>query len=384
MKTKMARFVAAKQAATDMLNTAKQEDRPLTADERSRFDALINEATELKGELDRQAEDADLLAALTDPAAHSAGPRAASRGRSWGTQFAESDQYRQMLASYSGSIPNGTRVQMGAVSVGDVRNTLISDPGFTQANVEVVRTAGFSDDLFGAIDVITDAPQVIKTFTASFTNNAADVAEGATKPESALAWTPATVTLGTVAHHVPVTNQALAHESLVRSEIDINLVNGVRAKLAAKVAAVLAAGTGMTAQAYSTSLTVTIRKAITKAQKAAATLGTGPIGVLVSADDAETIDLEQVANAAYAPGQAPQQVTGLWRSPLVVSPTLAAGFAYVGDLKQIKLYAGGPVSVTTGWIDQQFVENKLTILAEVEAAAAVRLAAAIVKADLTA
>lgn len=81
---------------------------------------------------------------------------------------------------------------------------------------------------------------------------------------------------------------------------------------------------------------------------------------------------------------APAQVNGIWRTPIVVTSAIASGFAYVGDLKQIKLYTAGGVNVTTGWQDQQFVENKLTILAETEAAAAVRLAAALVKTDLTA
>lgn len=387
MPTILDRYKAAKQAATELHNKAKAEDRALTDSERAEFDALVAEATDLKAKHERVAADQVALADLNDladlaEAGQTAAPQAADR-RSWSDKFIQSSEYKAMLASYGTNIPQGTRVQMGTVNVGDIRAALVADPGFTQPSVEVVRTNPFTSALLDAISIVPNSPQVIRTFTATFTNAAADVAEGAAKPESALVWTPVDVTLGTVAHWIPVTNQALSHESLVRDEIDTNLVSGVRSKLASKVATTLAAAAGLQVQAFDTNLTRTIRRAITKAQIAAETLGTGPIGILLSALDAETLDLEQIANAAYAPGQAPDQVQGIWRTGITVASGLPAGYAYVGDLKQIKLYTAGGVNVTTGWQGTQFIENKLTILAETEAQAAVRLAGALVKTDLT-
>lgn len=387
MPTILERYTAAKQAATELHNTVRAEDRPMTDKERADFNALIDEATGLKAQHERAAADDAALADLNDLADLAERPteRAKAPRGSWGDQFVNSGDYKRMLASFGGSIPSGTRASMGSVSMGDIRNALISDPGFSNPEVEVVRTNPYTNNLFDAISLVPNSPQSFKTFTATFTNAAATAAEGSTKAESALSWAPVTVTLETTAHWVPVTNQALSHESLVRDEIDTNLVNGVRAKLAADVATVVAGAAGLQTQAYDTDLTTTIRKAITKAQIASVALGSGPIGILVSATDAETIDLEQIANAAYAPGQAPQQVAGLWRTPIVVVPGFTSGYAYVGDLKQIKLHTGdGGVKVTTGWQDQQFIENKLTVLAETEAKARVRLAGALVKADLTA
>lgn len=388
MPTILERYTAAKQAATELHNKVRSEDRPMTDKERGDFNALIDEATGLKAQHERAVADQSALADLNDLADLAERPTEtsspAARG-SWGDRFVDSAEYKRMLNSYGGNVPSGTRVSMGSVSMGDIRNALISDPGFTNPDIEVVRTNPYTNNLFDAISIVPNSPQSFKTFTATFTNAAATVAEGAAKPESSLSWDPVTVTLETTAHWVPVTNQALSHESLVRDEIDTNLVNGVRAKLAGDVATVVAAAAGVQTQAYDTDLTTTIRKAITKAQTAAVTLGTGPIGILVSATDAETIDLEQLAYAAYAAGQAPQQVAGLWRTPLVVVPGFTAGYAYVGDLKQIKLHTGpGGVKVTTGWQGTQFIENKLTVLAETEAKARVRLAGALVKADLTA
>ena len=387
MPTILERYTAAKQAATELHNKAKSEDRAFTDAERTEFDALVTDATALKAQHERASQDVAALADLNDLADLAEAPRTSvtrEPSGSWSERFVASAEYKRLMASYPGGIPNGTQVHMGGVRVGDLSNALVTDPGFTQPSVDVVSTPGYTSNLLDAISVVDNSPQVIKTFTATFTNNAADVAQGALKPESALSWTPTTVTLGTVAHWIPVTNQALSHESLVRDEIDTNLVNGVRMRLVAKVAAAVAAAAGVQAQAFSVDLTTTIRRAITKAQTAAETLGTGSIGILLSAADAETLDLEQVAHAAYGPGMAPAQVNGIWRTPIVVTSAIASGFAYVGDLKQIKLYTAGGVNVTTGWQDQQFVENKLTILAETEAAAAVRLAAALVKTDLTA
>ncbi len=387
MPTILERYTAAKQAATELHDKAKSEDRAFTDAERTEFDALVTDATALKAQHERASQDVAALADLNDLADLAEAPRTSVTREpqcSWSERFVASAEYKRLMASYPGGIPNGTQVHMGGVNVGDLRNALVTDPGFAQPSVEVVRTNPYTSNLLDAISVVDNSPQVIKTFTATFTNNAADVAEGALKPESALSWTPTTVTLGTVAHWIPVTNQALSHESLVRDEIDTNLVNGVRMRLVAKVAAAVAAAAGVQTQAFSVDLTTTIRRAITKAQNAAETLGTGSIGILLSTADAETLDLEQIAHAAYAPGQAPAQVGSVWRTPIAATAALPAGFAYVGDLKQIKLYTAGGVSVTTGWQDQQFVENKLTILAETEAAAAVRLAAALVKTDLTA
>jgi len=387
MSTILERYTAAKQAATDLHNTVKSEDRPFTDDERAKFDAFLTDATSLKAQHERVVADQSALADLNELAdLAEAGQTTAAKvaKKSWSSEFVNSAEYKRMLGSYGGKVPGDTRVQMGSVNVGDLRNALVTDPGFTQPAIEVVRTSPYVSSLLDAISVVPNSPEVIKTFVASFTNAAADVAEGVAKPESSLTWTSATVTLGTVAHWIPVTNQALSHESLVRDEIDTNLVNGVRAKLVAKVAAAVVAAVGFQVQAWDTNLTTTIRKAITKAQTAAETLGTGTIGILLSAADAETLDLEQIANAAYAPGQAPLQAQGIWRTPIVTSSAIPAGFAYIGDLKQIKLYTAGGVNVTTGWQGTQFVENKLTILAETEAAASVRLAGALVVADLTA
>lgn len=383
MKTLTDQIVAARQAAAEIHDTAKAEDRPLTDAERAEFDRLVAEASDLKARHEQAVADRDALRDLEQIAE----PTQAGGGRpmSMGERFVNSDAYQQMLASYGGRIPEGTRVQMGAVDVGSIVNAVLEDPAFTPALHRIAPASLSIVDLFAAITVIDNAPQLVKTFTATFTNVAADVAESAAKPEATLVYADVDLVLKTIAQHIPVTNQALGHNPTLRNRIDVHLVNGIRARMQAKVATVLSGASGIQTQAFSTDLRTTIRRAITKAQNAAAQLGAGMPSILISANDAETLDLEALAVATtMMEGTGPAQTERLWRTPLIVSPSIADGFAYVGDLKQVELYVGGPITVTTGWIDDQFIKNQLTLLAETEAEAGVLTAPALVKADLTA
>ncbi|WP_030526613.1 phage major capsid protein [Phycicoccus jejuensis] len=385
MATILERYAAAKQAATELHNKAKTEDRPLTDDERAKFDELVAEASDLKAQHERAAADRAALADLSDLGdAPSAGADEPGKAKgSLGEQFVNSAAYKRMLASYNGQIPSNQRVQMDAARL-DIQNALVTDPGLANPAVRVAPLELAVFDLFDAITVINDSPQAVKTFTSTWTDAAEIVAEGALKPEATLVWDPVDFTLKTIAQHVPVTNQALGHNPTLRSRIDTYLVNGIRAKMQARVAAALAAATGVQVQAFNTDLRTTMRKAITKAQYAQAQLGGGPIGTLVSAADAETLDLEAMAAAFTAAGEGPKQLQSAWRTPLVVSAAIPSGFSYTGDLKQIELYVSGGINVMTGWVNDQFIRNSLTILGETEAEANVFNASLLVKTDLTA
>lgn len=389
MPTILERYTAAKQAATELHNKVKAEDRPMTDEERAEFDGFLNEATSLKAQHERAVSDAAALADLSNlaeiPASAPAGATTATERPkgSLGEQFVNSPQYRKLMDSYNGQIPAGQRVQMGAARL-DLRNALITDPGLANPTVRTAPVSLSVVDLFEAITVINDSPQVVKTFTSTWTDAADVVAEGALKPEASMSWDDVSLTLKTIAQHVPITTQALGHNPTLRSRIDTYLVNGIRARMQTQVSAALAASTGVQTQAYDTDLRTTLRKALTKAQLAQAQLGGGPIATLISAADAETLDLEAMASAYAMTGEGPAQVQTAWRTPLVVVGAIPAGFSYTGDLKQIELFTSGGINVTTGWIDDQFIKNSLTILGETESEANVFQASLLVKTDLTA
>jgi len=389
MPTILERYTAAKQAATELHNKAKSEDRAFTDAERTEFDALVTDATALKAQHERASQDVAALADLNDladlaPAAPVARTTVVREPmESLGDQFVNSPQYKALMNSYGGSIPSNQRVHMDAARL-DLQAALVTDPGLANPTVRVSPVSLTVVDLFEAITVINDSPQAVKTFTSTWTDAAAVVAEGALKPEASLSWNPVDFTLKTIAQHVPVTTQALGHNPTLRSRIDTYLVNGIRAKMQAQVAAALAAAAGVQTQAYVTDLRTTLRKALTKAQLAQSQLGGGPIATLVSAADAETLDLEAMAAAYTMNGEGPLQVQTAWRTPLVVVGAIPSGFSYTGDLKQIELFTSGGINVMTGWIDDQFIKNSLTILGETESEANVFQASLLVKTDLTA
>lgn len=387
------KYTAAKAAAQAIYDAAKAEDRDMTDAEQATFDGHVTEATAAKAAMAKAEKSAKALADLGDdpeapevPEVKSTGiTRIKDResGATAGEVFVKSAQLEALRKQYPSGIPKDAKVQMSPVNVGGVK-ALLTDPHLSPA-AHVVAPAQLAVlDLTQAITVVDDSPEVVKVFRAAFTSVAAVVAEGAAKPEATLTWTPETLNLATIAHHIPVSNQTLSHNSMMRSIIDTFLANGVRAKVEAEVAAMLAAAASLQTQAFATDLRTTIRKAVTKAINGGSTIGAVPTGILVSATDAETIDLESIANIILQPGQGFAQMASLWRLPLVVSTAIPAGFAYVGDLRQIHLYARGGVQISTGWVNTQFTENEQTILAETEAISTVLVGPAIVKADLTA
>lgn len=378
------RLATIRSEAQAIITQAETDGRPLTTEEQERFDALVSDGGTVRDAIDGHTTATAALATLAAAMPASGVSRNPQRNpRDFGQAFVDSPVVADLRRQYPDGIPNGTRVQTGSSRVGEVRNALLTDPGLsTPLHVVDAPANVASFNLLDQITIIDGAPAAIKTFTAAFTNAAAVVAEGVSKPESTLAWTPVTLNQATIAHHIPVTNQALSHNDMLRQIINTFMVNGVRAKVQATVAAAVAAAAGVTLQAFATDIRTTLRKAITKAQTNGEQLGAGPTSILISAIDAESLDLEQLASIVVSPGEAPQQASGIWRAPLVVSAALPSGFAYVGDLRQIVFYTSGGVNLSTGWVNDQYIKNEQTILAETEGITAVLAAPALVKADI--
>lgn len=375
------RYETAKAKAQAIVDNAKAEDRDMNEAEQAEFDAAVAEAKSARAQHERNVKsDAD-LADLGDPE-----PAASIAGtvtvKTPGEQFTASPTWQAMLKAHPEGFAEGQPIIMPKVAVGELKalvKTLVTDPGLNPVRVEVGKAPVVISNILAAFTVVPDAGEVIKHMTASFTNNAAVVAEGAAKPESALTWTPETLNPATIAHHIPVTVQALRRNKQLEAIINEFMVDGVIRKVAASAVAALAASAAVTLQAYATDLRTTIRKAITKAGQ----YGT-PSGILLNAFDAEGIDLEAIVSAALGPGQYYAPAESVWRLPIFTSYDLPQGYAYVGDLKQVMVYTDGPVQLATGWVGNQFIENKLTIRAEQDAVTGIMNGPALVKADLTA
>lgn len=374
------RYETAKAKAQALVDGAKAEDRDLNDAEQAEFDIAVAEAKSAKAQHERNvksdADLADLGEAPTPPPAAPAAKKGAAG--SPGEIFVKSDAWKAVLQANPGGFAEKTPIVMPKVAVAELK-ALVTDPSLGAVRVELGSAPVVLSNILSAFTVVPDSGEVVKHMTASFTNAAAVVAEGDAKPESSLTWTPETLNPATIAHHIPVTVQALRRNSQLEAIINTFMVDGVIRKVAASAVTALAASAAVGLQAFSVDLRTTIRKAITKAGQYG-----NPTGILLNAFDAEGVDLEAIVSAALGPGQYYAPAESVWRLPIFTSYELPAGFAYVGDLKQVMVYTDGPVQLATGWVGDQFIENKLTIRAEQDAVTGVMNAPAIIKADLTA
>jgi hypothetical protein len=379
-------YAAAQKAAKDIHDKATAENRAKTDEEQETFNAHVAEGLRLKAMIAQVDADKESMAELGDTIADSTDSVSHPKGSTPGDRFVNSDAYGAMKAAYPDGLPQGARPVMGTVSVGGFRNAVTVSESMTPPLHRIAPASLSTIDIFDAINVIEDAPDAVKIFRTSFENNAAVADPGSQKVASNLTITPDTVNLETIAHHTPVNNQTLWHNSMLRNRIDVHMINGVRAKAQAEVADELLAQIAlMQTQAFDTDIATTLRRAYTKAYRGVMEIGGDPanVAVAISPEDHETLDLELLDAMVALAGQELVPTGRIWRSRVVPLYGLTPGVAFVGDLKQVDFYVGTQgITVTTGWINDQFIRNQVTILGEMEAKAAVIGGAALVATDL--
>ncbi len=222
---------------------------------------------------------------------------------------------------------------------------------------------------------------------------AAEVAEGAAKPEST--WDVEVVKEGTstIAHWIQFTRQALSDEAQIQGYINGRLAFGVEKRLNAQVLTGDGTGANLTGILNTAGIgtyvspagedpLISIRKAKTVAQLSEY----APDGVVLNPTDWEAVELSTNDNgtfrAAVVTNGAEQR---LWGLRVVVSTAIAAGTALVGGFREgatlwertgIELYL-------TDSHASNFTSNILTLLAEKRAALAVWRPKAFVKVTFT-
>jgi len=241
-------------------------------------------------------------------------------------------------------------------------------------------------DLIPRVTTDSDTVEYVKEDT--FTNAAAFTAEasGTTgtsgkKPESALAYSVATSGVKTLAHWIPVTNRMLSDAPAIRGIINGRLLLGLDLILETQIVSgagtgedltgILSSGMGLVAIGTDTILDVCF-KGRTKVRVD----GKGrPNAYLFHPNDWQAIRLTR-ENAAtgtlgnYLMGP-PSQVgaSTLWGIPVIESEALTENTALVGDFAQgCTLFDREQSAVRVGTIDDQFVRNMQTILAELRVA----------------
>lgn len=206
-----------------------------------------------------------------------------------------------------------------------------------------------------------------------FTNNAAETAEAAEKPESDITFDLVTTPIRTIAHHLKVSRQVMEDRPLLVSYINSRLVYGVNLRVDTQL--LVGDGTGQNISGMfntgnftaftptGTDSIVSLRQAKTDVMQAdyAAT------AVILNPADVEAIDLTTTTDGAYVAAnprsQSPAQIWGL---PIVETNAMTAGSFLMAAFP---IFAGqlnrSDVTVTmSDSDDDNFTKNLITILAE--------------------
>jgi HK97 family phage major capsid protein len=327
----------------------------------------------------------------------------------FGEQFVSDDEYKAVVESGALNNPR-SRTPMSVQLKGSVLDMLAhkalvySGSGVGGPLITNDRQPGMIDILqrqLNLLDLIPTARTTSNTIEyikeKTYTNNAATVSEatvttGVTgvKAESLLDFSVATSPVTTIAHWIPVTNAMLADAPQIRGMIDSRLIYGLNQELEDQVLSgngtppnltgILSSGIttlGLSAGSTYGGLANTVDAIYGAMLTVSATGLANPNGIVMHPADWAQVRLmrESTATGNVNPGgylYGPPSVTGpqtLWGRPVVLSLGMTANTALVGDFQLgCMLFDREQGAVRVGTIDDQFVRNMQTILAELRAA----------------
>lgn len=349
----------------------------VTADTKT---ALDNLGTQQREFADRLLTLEQRGAAMTQKAADQEG---------WGDQLVKSASYKALVEGGA----QKCRVE--------VKNTLVG----SDTNVAPDRRPGVVpgasnmltiESLYRAVPSTSNAIEFTKE--ASFTNAAAEAAEGAAKPESALTWSLVNMPVSTVAHWIKISRQLASDAPALAAYVDQRMRYGVNRKVESQ----LVSGNGtapnisgfnntgnFTAHGYAAaSLGATLQK-FTLIRKVVADLwnaGYMANAVVLNAADWATMETEAMVSTSTGVSIAYDQGgPRLWGLRVVQSVGMAADAFAVGDFAQHgTIYNREGVVVDLSESDSDnFTKNLITLRAERRLALASEVPAAIRAGDLT-
>lgn len=319
----------------------------------------------------------------------------------FGAQFVKSDDYKRVVES--GVLHNpSSRVEFGVQLKGSVldylsRKTLVGSgsgsggpliiPDYRPGFIDILQHQTTVLDLIPIAQTTSNLISYVKELT--YTNNAGMVAEatattGTTglKPESGMTFQTLTTPVQTVAHWMPVTNQMLADAPAIEGVIRARLFLGLNLKLESEIISgngtppelqgIL--GSGIQTLGLGTDSTA---DAIYKAMNAVMVTGlANPNGVVIHPNDWQAIRLSRESTGttgllgSYLMG--PPSMVGaqtLWGRAVALALGIPENTALVGDFGiGCMLFDREQSAIRVGTINDQFVRNMQTLLAELRAA----------------
>jgi len=283
-------------------------------------------------------------------------------------------------------------------------NTITGQSGSPAANSDTLvasdRLAGIVGGAFRTLRVLDVLPMgmtnsniVEYTKESTFTNSAAEAAEGATKAESTLEFTLANAPVRTIAHFLKVSKQVLEDSAALQSFIDTRLRYGVELKLETQVIAGAGTGqqiSGITASGNYTAFTPvtgdTALDSLSKAIQAVEEADYAPTAIMLNPANWHAIARLKDTTNQYIFGS-PAGMLGpmLWGLPVVVSNSITANKLLVGAFNvshQVFMRSGTVVEMFEQ-DDTNVQKNLLTVRAENRATLATFRAASVYYGNLT-
>lgn len=301
-----------------------------------------------------------------------------------GQQFVESDAFNAMKAGNAKS----ARV--------DVQNSTVTGTDTTVAPDRRPNVVGGAFRPLRVADVIprgtTGSNAIEFTRENTFTNNAAEAAEGAAKAETDLTFSLVNSPVRTIAHWIKLSKQVMDDAPMLASYIDGRMQYGVELRLeqqiingngtAPNISGLLDTGnyTVFTPTA-SESATVALRKALTQVQQADYV----PSAIIINPGESQEIDLDIENSSVSLVGPRAQTLPMIWGIPLVVTNSIAANTFLIGAFDMAcELFERQGVTVELSESDDtNFQQNLITMRAEMRAALAVYRPASLVGGTLT-
>lgn len=304
--------------------------------------------------------------------------------QSIGRQFVNSEEFKRM---------DGSNPRAGAVV--EVKNTILSDANSVQPQqVQGVRGGAFVPlTIYNSLahgPASSNSVEGIRE--AGFTNDAAEVSEGGLKPESELTFEPWDFPVRTIAHTLPVSKNLLADSGAVASYIDNRLMYGVMERVDRQ----LMVGNGTNPNlsgildtgnytVYTPETGDNLIDAINRAKWALWAAGWIPDNVYVNPGDWGDMELAKGSDGHYLNGlPGTLLTTNPFQVRVIPSPFVPAGQFAIGAFNRaVTVWDRQGVVVETGYVDDDFRRNKVTLRAEMRLALEITTPSAILGGTFT-
>jgi HK97 family phage major capsid protein len=344
--------------------------------------------TAIKNIGDKQRELAEKLAEIEQKS--TAQNDQVKAGESWGEQLVKSDKY----AAFAGGATSKARIEVKNTLTGSDTNVAPDrKPGIVPGASQMFTLEAFLNSS------TTSSNAIEFTKEASFTNSAAEAAEGSAKAESALTWSLVNMPISTVAHWIKISKQLAADNRALAAYVNTRMVYGVNRRVetqlvagngtAPNISGILDSG-NFTAHGYADAdLGSTLKKLVLIRKMIAATWANGypADGILLNPTDWATIEIDLLtttSNAVRVGVNAMGQQT-LFGVPVIQCVGMTADNVAVGAFGQAyNVYNREGVVVELSDSDSDnFTKNLVTVRAERRLALATEVPGAVLAGDLT-